>query len=404
VADRIAGLALAVTLVAGCKFTPGQTVDGGGDDGVADGRLDAPENGDGPCWSYGPRYFDPCANNPSGSPIDLSLAGTYVYNTDDGTLIDPTGTAMSMPTSTVTSTLRIWWTQRFDIRTPATLRAIGSLPLMIVSTSTIAIAGGIDVHSYWDAPMNNFSRGAGANDPSCPPAPPDVGTQCEHGGAGGGGGGLGATGGLSGGGGFTHDCPGFPMGQGVPGSAGGNQLGDPTRPMGGCAGNDGGFGNGDVDDRGLGGPGGGAIHLVAFSSADISGTLHAGGAGGRSGLAGRSGGGGGGTGGFIGIEATSIAISGVIAANGGGGGGGCNGAFDSQGIDGQPSVIAAEGGPPEGNSGAGGDGGYGLVPAGQPGIDAPDRGGGGGGGGVGFVLLLSGNTQISGGMVTPAPL
>lgn len=390
-------------LLAACQFDPSGLIGDGPGPGEPDARPDplAPDaspmmidaNPDAPdaqldssiCgWSFEPAHFDPCAaDNPEpAAPILLATAGTWRYDTDDGTLTDPADVQQAALPVSDEGGVHTIWVQGFEIDAGATLRVSGDKPLMVVSTGDIVVNGGIDVSSG-----RGRGRGAGANASECPASPPGEGGQCNHGGGGGGGGGFGGAGGAGGVGGDGRNC-GHGGSSGKPGGPGGEALGSPPeRIRGGCAGRRGGAG--DEEDYGEGGAGGGAVHLVARTRIEIHGVIHAGGEGGEGAEDDRSGGGGSGSGGFIGLEATEIELTGaVLAANGGGGGGGVDGEGGpmQNGDDGVASDEAAQGGPGQGNGGDGGDGSAGDQRDGEtPG--AAERGGGGGGGGAGFILV-----------------
>ena len=85
---------------------------------------------------------------------------------------------------------------------------------------------------------------------------------------------------------------------------------------GGCAGQSGGA---HPAGKGLGGPGGGAVYLIA-PLIQVTGTINASGAGGGGGVGGRyTGGGGGGAGGLIAFDTTNlVASTAFIVAHGGG--------------------------------------------------------------------------------------
>ncbi|HUH02428.1 MAG TPA: hypothetical protein VML75_10555, partial [Kofleriaceae bacterium] len=318
-------VAAARVLLAAGLAAPGCTFDSGGlpgDGGVTpdaplpDADPDAPDappgtpdarTVDASCaWPFTPRYFDPCgpALPPASPELTLGSVGEYVFDTDSGMLIDPLGATIT-PVSSIEGDMRVIWTSRFLVGAFATLRATGTRPLMVVSTGNISILGTLDASSF--RASDAFSIGAGANPSACPASPPDPGQSCgAHGGSGGGGGGFGAGGGAGGEGGDGHSCG----TDGVPGGAGGLALAaNPGSLRGGCAGADGAQNNSGTSNRGIAGPGGGALHLVAFGSLSVSGVIHAGGAGGQPGLGDRAGGGGGGTGGMIGLEATNILLN-----------------------------------------------------------------------------------------------
>ncbi len=370
-----------------------------------DPDLAVPDGGDPLCgWPFDPAHFDPCADPLTPSPALLLASGSFSYDTDAATFdpVPPTG----QPTNGVYHGTRVIWVEGLKIEAAATLRVVGSLPLMVVSTDKILVAGVIDVSS--SRFTGDSLPGAGAStDPSHCPVPPQPGVPCDrHGASGGGGGGFGSSGGQGDSGGVGHDC-GDIDDDGKPRTAGGGALAVPlTAIRAGCAGAPGSStteGGAVFDDRGEGGPGGGAIQLVARGTLIVSGVIDAGGGGGGPGSAHRASGGGGGSGGWIGLEAGELQIVGsaTLAANGGGGGGGCDNSAASAGEDALAAEEAAAGGDASGNGGDGHDGGYGTT-----GPDSADedveRGGGGGGGGGGLIfvhsagkLLIDSNATIS---------
>jgi hypothetical protein len=416
--SRACALALALgSAMAGCTFDPTSPADPIDRDGSIDpprdgGPLppdadsgvvppdDGPKEPDGPpgCdeWPSPPTHFDPC-DLPAPSPaLNLEMAGTYTYNTDEGTLRDPAGSeiahaSIELPGNPVVRAISV---NSLQVAGVARLRAVGSKPLLVASWSSIIVQGAIDVSS-------NSEIGAGASTGECEAA--EEGGQGNEGGGGGGGGGFQGRGGK-GGNGF--------------GSSNGGDLGEsvdtPTEVRGGCAGARGGLGNSD-GGPGEGGAGGGALQLTARVRIDVQGELHAGGAGGQSGCNGgtRSGGGGGGSGGLLDIEAPTIAFgsSARVAANGGGGGEGCQGSESPPGEAGQASDARAQGA--SGGSPTGGDGGDGSARANLEGTDGGnggsnivgDRGSGGGGGaGAGYIILDGEGDPPSGAIVSPPPI
>jgi len=324
-------------------------------------------------WS--PVHFDPCGVVAAAGALDLALSGTYVYDTDDRTLTDPYGTAISHasqlldqptgPDATLVSVTSL------TVHEGVTLRVVGARPLIVAAFGSINVAGVIDVGS------GLRGQGAGGN-AACGAHSPTPGTDAAAGGGGGGGGGFGSWGGRGGAGGAG--------GQGAGGTGGEALAAPPTVVRGGCAGASG--GDGDFPETG-GAPGasGGAIQLSARDSIHVSGIIHAGGAGAGGGSS-DGGGGGAGSGGYIGLDATPVTLAepAILAANGGGGGGGDdeNGGADT-GDDATASAVPAAGGS-DGTGGNGGAGAAGNDAAGEGGADAD--GAGGGGGGVGFVLVF----------------
>ena len=385
--------------------------DGGNPPGDLDARvspIDAGDSGqpDPTCtpWPFQPEHFDPCGPSrplPGLTPLVLGIDGIYIYNTDNNLLLDPSGAPVLPPPVTFEEGgVQAIWAESVTIESGSTLRVEGAKPLMIISTGDILMSGIIDVSSSWEPDSKTFDRGAGAEPVDCAATAPQIGGECQEGGGGGGGGGFGGGGGAGGVGANGRNCG---PAQGVPGGNGGRNLTSaPTKIRGGCAGERGGKGDGDML-YGVGGAGGGAVHLVSQTQIDIEGRIHAGGAAGAGAENKRSGGGGGGSGGFIGLEAPDIEIdqTAILAANGGGGGGGTNNSQQPSGQDGQLSNQAATGG--TGNAGGnGGPGSAGISRNGQPGGDG-DRGGGGSGGGAGYIVVYQANPRVASGATISPP-
>jgi hypothetical protein len=361
-------------------------------------------------WGYDPVHFDPCLDPPATlNPLNLNMAGTsppYVYDTSSGTLLDPM--MNSVPhTSTVVLGNRIIWTSDFELDTDVNLRVMGTMPLIIASKSSMDIKGNISVSSLF---LSTFLPGAGSEPAACGTNPSGRGEDCEHGGAGGGGGGFGGAGGTGGKGASGHtDCDSpDEFGDGnieSTGGTGGGMAAIPTVLRGGCAGREGGEGNGGAT-FGIGAPGGGAIHLTAATTLTVTGSINAGGAGGRKATGSRAAGGGGGSGGMIGVEAIMIdlAFGGVVAANGGGGGGGGNGSGAEDGEDAPQNGDQANGGAPESQGTAGGDGGWLNTANGGSVTPTAQRGGGGGGGGAGYILYYQDSTPGVAATISPAAI
>ncbi len=406
---------LCILSVSGCAQLLGiedlpEVRDGGnppGPDATVKPPIDAnPDQSDANCniWPFEPEHFDPCGPGrpPLGlTPLVLGINGIYTYDTDTGLLLNPADVAV-VPTLIATQErgVQAIWAQGVTIESGTTLRVEGTKALMIISTADIKVSGIIDVSSSWNSATKSFDTGAGSEPSDCLFTTPQTGGDCNDGGGGGGGGGFSGGGGTGGRGGGTRDCNGE---IGIPGGTGGRRLSTPQGKIrGGCAGARG--GNGDATALyGLGGAGGGAVHLVAQTLIGIEGFIYAGGAAGAGAEDRRSGGGGGGSGGFIGLEAPDVEIypGAVLAANGGGGGGGTDGGLRSSGQDGQLSDDPATGG--VGHAGGnGGPGGAATSTNGQPGGDG-DRGGGGGGGGGGFIVVYHEPPAIaSGAIISPA--
>jgi hypothetical protein len=414
----IAIVGLVLGLQAGCFFDP-SGIAGNEQTPDANPNADAPETPDaspgadapgpdapGPdapgnlCqeWTPVPAHFTPCEIIAPQGGLSLDLPGTYTYDTDSGTLRPPGGgTPIPHASEVLTAPapdIRLISVDSFALGPDSTLRATGSIPLLIASWSTITVDGTIDVSS-------GAATGAGANTGACNAA--EAGEQADSGGGGGGGAGFGDEGGEGGDGGD---------GDGSKGTKGAKIDSTPANVRGGCPGGKG--GKGDLNDGGgAGGNGGGALQLTARQAITINGKLHAGGQGGRpanadsggSGRSRRSGGGGGGSGGMLGLEAPMIAVgaSAILAANGGGGGGGCSTELANAGEDGKLDNIKANKGGGQGEGGDGGDGGFVTSVKGQVASNGGEGGGGGGGGaGVGYIIMSRMPTVTSGAKISPA--
>ena len=257
----------------------------------------------------------------------------------------------------------------------ATLTAQGDKPLVLLSTTTMDLAGDIDVGSHHAGAQ---LRGAGAN---------PIGGACSFVTA--------PTEAMMGGGGYGGS---FGTKGGDGGNAGGQTTGRgaagtrlDTFPMtlrGGCKGGDGSLLS-VPDSAAAGGDGGGAIAMVAPMQILVDAKINASGGGGRGGAMNASnGGGGGGTGGMIVFDsAVTLAFGAKVKlwANGGSGGQGGSAATGTDGGESSGPMQAASGGSGSGTGGAGGSGSVGSGP-GTGGVSAAvDGGGGGGGGGAGFI-------------------
>ncbi len=345
------------------------------------------------CESFVSAHFDGCSIGSPSTGLDLTMSGTYTYNTDEGTLEDPLGTAITHQSETTDLNginTRIISVDALTLSPVATLRGEGSLPLVIAAWGNIEIAGTINFDSRRGRP------GSGANPAACETSGAAQGGSDSGGGAGGGGGGFGGNGGKGG--------DGDDNGNGTLGGAGGvGLLQAPTRVRGGCPSASGGSG---LTAAAEASPGGGAIQLTSKTKLSITGSIFAGGAGGLGGPTdSRAGGSGGGSGGFVGLEAPIVEIdnAALLVANGGGGGEGTSSSRTGvDGQDGRHTLAQASGG--DGNSDfgtGGGKGGADTTLAGESVTDTLAAGGGGGGGSVGFVLLRSPDFAGSDALISP---
>jgi len=252
----------------------------------------------------------------------------------------------------------------FSIAAGRILHGHGSLPLILVSTTTAAfqLTGDINVSSSHDGIAGTGAApGSICLAAASPPTPATINS-----------GGFGGSLGGKGGNGEQTD--------GVAGIAGAAATSFPAALRGGCPGGAGGAG-------GAGGSGGGAVAIIA-ASVQVDGKINASGAGGHAGGIVKSGGGGGGSGGMIVLDAPAITGSGSLFANGGGGGGGgALGIAGDEGGESTAATTAAAGAKNAGkDGGSGGDGSATTRPIGGPGVNSQNNGGGGaGGGGAGFI-------------------
>jgi hypothetical protein len=332
------------------------------------------------CVQWKPHFFSPCEIGSPNGPITLT-SGIYTYNTTLGTLVDASSNAIAHSTFTVDQGGTPAWGMNVTnlvVESNATLRVIGTKPLIVAAWGTIEIDGTIDVSSPTPATTGQTpsNGGAGADPAACAMSTGGDGTYNQNAAGGGRGGGFQGPGGL---GGMTNVAPGGTKGA---------PVAVPHVVRGGCAG-----GSSGQAAISYGGLGGGAIDLSAQMTLTMAGAIKAGGGGGEAAQPGKqAGGGGGGAGGFVGLEALTLSLqSGVISANGGGGASGdANGGQAQNGQDGQPSTSAAQGGTGFACNSPGASGGASTTLNGQNAAGSNNNcGGGGGGGGVGFVLLFS---------------
>jgi hypothetical protein len=245
----------------------------------------------------------------------------------------------------------------------------GRIPIILVATRTVEIAGAIEVGPGTTGGPSNASkyspgRGEGG------------GTAGDATGLAGGGG---SSCGLGGRAGTTTATPGNPASPPTPPY--GNPELIPLR--GGSAGGSGAL----INDIGAGG---GAFEVVAGSSIHLAqgAFINVGGGGGGFGGLGMDGAGGGGSGGSLLLEAPEVAIAGAIGANGGGGGQG-NG---DQGESGKPDSVARGGQKPAvGDTGANGSYGAAINGSNGPTSASGLASGGGGGGGAGRIRINTSN-------------
>ena len=318
---------------------------------------------------YGTGLLSICPTTAPTTPVVLNAA----INTQSSPLCKPYTGANQNAYCVVQGT---------SVSVTATVRATGSKPLVILATGTITVDSTLDV-SDGGANYNPGSCSAGGTPTTAQGGA--GGSFTGRGGAGGGvASGLGPTGGA------TTSTPAV---------------------RGGCNG-----GTGSGATAGVGGRGGGAVYLIAKTSISVSATggiTAIGGAGAGASAPGDAasagaGGGGGGSGGFIGFDAPTVTVAGIVFANGGGGGEGATPLKD--GNDGGASAgPTMAGGGGSGAAPKGGDGGIGSSGATRAGGNASAGGscgrggasGGGGGGGAGMIYVHP--AQTLGGQVAPPP-
>jgi hypothetical protein len=312
-----------------------------------------------------------CARiTPSNLPADVcdtpgtaTLAETGVNNVDTGARCD-----LVVPQSGGAPEICV---RKYEnVLSFGLMHVTGPRALAIVATTSMTVDGYLDAAAHFELP------GPGASDPLGAAAGEAAGGGFSTAGA--------ATAGTSTGGGPTYGTvDAIPLRAGAKGAAAGIRSGS----------------------RGLGGAGGGALHLVAcgtltFPDVGTSAILVTGGSG-RGGAGAIShageGGGGGGSGGTILIEAAKVVLAprsgnnappGMVAGGGGGGGGG---GYSQDGADGD-YASGGTGAPLAGTGGGGGTGPAYPPVAGGTGATLPTppgflTGNGGSGGAAGRIRI-----------------
>jgi len=298
-------------------------------------------------------FYPSCPLNFEGSAFPALAPGDHVIDTDALTL-----DGKPMPTAFHSGGMALFPFATITVPAGVTLRAVGSLPLALLSQGPIVIGGTIHVNGANATPTAPLCQaftpspgGAGGGAGGSGAASPGQGG--PGGGPGGGSGGIPTTGG-GGGGGF-----GGAGGTGGGGAAGGGAYGDLSTNLQGGSGGGGGTRTSSCAAASGGGGGGG---LLLSSATTI--TINAGGAvqaNGGNGALSDTGGSGGGSGGGITFIAQQVTNGGAVSANGGSGGpGGCCGGGGS-GAGGRVHISAftitagtisvAGGGPTSGNPG-----------------------------------------------------
>jgi len=337
------------------------------------------------------------------APADAQL-GTADWVIDAAVTIDTTDVSVSVPLPTgvgltVASqqpgggTVAVLHVRGLSVRPNQRLRVVGTRPLIIVAAA-VSVAGVIDASAAREVP------GAGGSGPMAGAGTGGIGGASAPYEGGGGGAGFGTAGALGG------ASTGAAAATG--GSAGAvNGTASLTVLVGGSGGGNGATGVGCSGAVALGGAGGGALQISAATTLAVAatGAVTVGGGGGGAGrlcLGNSEPGRGGGSGGALYLQAATIDVAGVVAANGGGGGGASITTAMLQGTagaDGGAAATPAAGGM-MGTFASGGAGGA-LATAPTIGRSTMNSDGGGGGGAVGRIVLRG--TASVAGTVSPAP-
>ena len=382
-------------------------IEGGTGDDASDGPLTIDAMIDAAGTTFVPLHVPAGGRAPGSGAVSL---GNGVIDT--ATLSIPGGlpggvTFDVWPQGGALPDLAVLHVSTFAVSGGATVRVLGSRPLVVVASGVISINGVLD------AGARRATPGAGGNDAMTGSGAGGIG---KHSGtyfdSGAGGGGFGSVAAAGGGATCNTTC-----GSTITGGAAGTPNGDLVSAL------IGGSGGGNPATSAscgatTGGAGGGAVQLSSPTSIAIGsgGGVLAGGGGGDGGVNCNGGtwgaGGGGGSGGGIVLQAPVIMNQGVLAANGGGGGGGAgtnDGNGSGPGIHGQPgsdgggsTAVAVAGGDVGTWSSSGGNGAA-LTGAAQVGVTNTDSDGNGGGGGGAVGRILFAVTTVSMGTCSPAP-
>ena len=349
-------LPLIIALAGGCTFSTAIDPDGSTNPGGEPGVGSEPANLH--CYGTG-LGVSACLMQVPTTPFVVSTDRT----------IDTTSGAECAPEVTAWCVIAA---SAITIEGGATLGAQGTRPLVLLSMTTIAVIGNIDVASHIATLQD---AGPGANAAACTPG---VAAATR-------GGGFGGSFGTKGG-----------DGGGVTGAMASDAF-VPAALHGGCTGSVG------AATGGSGGHGGGAVDLIAETSITVSGTINASGKSGSSTTEDGAGGGGGGSGGMIVFDTPVLTFAATtnVFANGGGGGEGTAGNTGVGGTDPVSPALGGIGGSGGTTGGDGGNGGFGTLPGaiGGNGISM-NEGGGGGGGGAGVIKLFRGTAPTLG-LVSP---
>jgi hypothetical protein len=327
--------------------------------------------------------------------VDTSmLVDIDVVSADEQLQVDcaskPAGQCFEMTvTQSDGSSLELYFAKSWKIEPAGVLNVTDKTPVVLVALDTIDVLGLISAHASEATTVGGGFTGT--TDGSA--GGPGKGTLGVHSVAN-------VNTGIPGGGGSFCGAGGASGTANATNGAAGKTYGSPTLVplVGGSAGGPGSL---------FPGGGGGAVQLVAATSVTVAagGSIWVGGGAGGDGTDdGSYVANGGGSGGAVLIEAPTVAIAGIIAANGGGGGGGKGGTTDA--LDAANSATAAVGGQP-GTTGAGGNGSAGATVTGAAGGVGDALGGmyspGAGGGGAGYIRInTNSSAPTTGGTLSPA--
>jgi hypothetical protein len=376
---RVGVLCLALGLSGfGCGSSDSTVDSGGSPDGgspAAEAGIEAPKS----ALSFKPSNVD-LAGLDLSKVADVVITGSNNFvNAETGDLALTAKDKFVFKSITRQDSTRIglFVVKSLRVEANSTFAVMGLLPVVIVALDNITVAGTFEVPpGTGGGGVQSMENAKGAGTGGGPGAV--VTGMMIYGGGGGSFCGVGGAGALQGGGapGMKSTAYGTPdLVPLVPGSSGG------TGAIGGNTGN-----------------GGGAVQLTAGAAISVisGGIITAPGAGGGYGAVPHLNqeGGGAGSGGAILLEAPTVSIAGVVAANAGGGGPGAG----NTGEKGKPSADPALGGMGTNNMNSGGQGGAGDKPDGADGSSAMGLSAGGGGGGEGRIRIntMSGQATISG--------
>jgi hypothetical protein len=312
---------------------------------------------------------------------------TIAANLGAGCLMSPITTTTEAFGAGQTQTVALIVVQSLKLGSNGVLMVQGDLPLVIVSLGDVTLDSNAAILANSASALDYLGPGGAAeqgneNTKGLGPGGGPAGNTMTYIGAGGG-----SFCGLGGaGGGATAQSPAY-------GSA-------DLRPLQG--GSSGGSGTGDPGGSGAGG---GAIQIVAAGTITVGANAYitVGGQGAHSCIGGACSAGG--SGGAILLEAPTVKVAGILAANGGAGGSGQTPGSDGLPLSGGTAPTAAPGGSAAaGSAAAGGNGSAGAATAGSAGHAGSSTvipGGGGGGGGWIRINTRSGLATLTGATLSP---